>query len=220
MREEGIVGVIHEATYPRFDRDEKYRTRQVAATGAGLLWGAYHFGDATNPVQQANHFLSVVETAWRQTDARFRPSEVLLVLDLEHNGHYPGGTMRPDQAAAFAERIHERTGKYPGVYSNENWLRQLSRNAPGNSSYQRVLSKCWLWIANYHDLPRVSSPWSQWHMWQYTGDGVCGLPRATFPTRLANMRNAERSLFHDGRNTLNVFWKEQGWQPTALPPET
>src|SRR2546428_13376045 len=60
MKNEGIVGVIHEATYPRFDRDSKYRDRQMAALQAGLLWGAYHFGDATDPIRQADHFLSVV----------------------------------------------------------------------------------------------------------------------------------------------------------------
>src|SRR2546429_10009875 len=57
MKAEGIIGVIHEATYPRFDRDSYYGTRQNAATRAGLLWGAYHFGDATDPIRQAGHFL-------------------------------------------------------------------------------------------------------------------------------------------------------------------
>ena len=56
MKAEGIMGVIHEATYPRFDRDSYYGTRQNAATRAGLLWGAYHFGDATDPIRQASIF--------------------------------------------------------------------------------------------------------------------------------------------------------------------
>ncbi|TMP97079.1 MAG: hypothetical protein E6L07_03590 [Verrucomicrobia bacterium] len=60
MKSEGILGVIHEATYPRFDRDARYRERQVAATQVGLLWRAYHYGDATNPIRQADHFLGVV----------------------------------------------------------------------------------------------------------------------------------------------------------------
>ena len=60
MASEGIVGVIHEATYPRLERDARYYERQRAALEAGLLWGAYHFGDATNPIGQADHFLSAV----------------------------------------------------------------------------------------------------------------------------------------------------------------
>src|SRR5438874_8376190 len=63
MASEGIVGVIHEATYPRRERDARYYERQRAALEAGLLWGAYHFGDATNPVGQADHFLSAVAAA-------------------------------------------------------------------------------------------------------------------------------------------------------------
>ena len=34
MKSEGIAGVIHEATYPRFDRDSYYGSRKDAATRA------------------------------------------------------------------------------------------------------------------------------------------------------------------------------------------
>src|SRR5437773_11910692 len=59
MKSEGIVAVIHEAAYPRCERDVRYRERQVAAMQAGLLWRAYRFFDATNPIRQADHFLGV-----------------------------------------------------------------------------------------------------------------------------------------------------------------
>src|SRR4051794_12030595 len=125
MRAQGIVGVIHEATYPRFDRDNAYPSRQQAASRAGLLWGAYHFGDATDPVRQADHFLRVVSSSWVPSAGAPVGAGVLLVLDFEKNGHYPGGTMRADQAVAFVERIKERTAKYPGVYGSENRLRAV-----------------------------------------------------------------------------------------------
>src|SRR5438094_10598305 len=124
MKREGIVGVIHEATYPRFDRDSQYAARQQAAARAGLLWGAYHYRDATEPVRHADHFLSIVSGAWSQADPVSRPAGVLLVLDFEKNGHYPGGTMRADQAVAFVERIRQRTGEYPGLYSCRCNMRQ------------------------------------------------------------------------------------------------
>src|SRR5438045_6086945 len=89
MKREGVLAVIHEATYPRFDRDSYYGTRQTAAARAGLLWGAYHFGDGTDPIRQAEHFLGVVESQWRGPG--LRPKGILLVLDFEKNGHYPGG---------------------------------------------------------------------------------------------------------------------------------
>ena len=135
MKREGVVGVIHEATYPRFDRDSYYGSRQNAATRAGLLWGAYHFADATDPLRQAEHFLQVVASNWR--GPAIQPSGVLLVLDFEKNGHYPGGTMRADQAARFVERIKQRTGKYPGVYGSENRLRAVL-NARGVSAVYEI----------------------------------------------------------------------------------
>ena len=212
MKAEGIVGVIHEATYPRFVRDSYYGSRQGAATRAGLLWGAYHFGDATDPIRQADHFLGTVASQWHGPS--LRPDGVLLVLDFEKNGHYPGGTMRVDQAVAFVERIRQRTGKYPGVYGSENRLRAVLNNSKVSSADRRVLGNCWLWIANYHDEPQVSPPWSNWRMWQYTGDGKCDLrPRSAYPKSVANIRNAERNMFRGSRSAVEAFWQENAWRP-------
>jgi lysozyme len=87
MKSEGVAGIIHEATFPRFERDIRYRERQDAALGAGLLWGAYHFGDATDPVRQADHFLGFVAAArppmLQPLDAETQRPGVLLVLDFE-----------------------------------------------------------------------------------------------------------------------------------------
>src|SRR5438552_7971164 len=63
IKRQGVVGVIHEATYPPFTRDSKYLDRQMGALQAGLLWGAYHYDNAGDPIRQADHFLSVVSIA-------------------------------------------------------------------------------------------------------------------------------------------------------------
>jgi lysozyme len=211
MKAEGVIGVIHEATYPRFDRDSSYGTRQNAATRAGLLWGAYHFGDATDPIRQAEHFLGAVASQSR--GPALHPNGILLVLDFEKNGHYPGGTMRVDQAVTFVERIRQRTGKYPGLYCNEYRLRQVLSNARVTAAQRTTLTNCWLWIANYHFEPRNTAPWSHWSLWQYTGDGVCDLPRSAYPKGVANIRNAERNVFRGSPSMLEAFWQEHGWNP-------
>ncbi len=191
MKSEGIIGVIHEATYPRFDRDARYRERQVAATQVGLLWGAYHYGDATNPIRQADHFLGMVAaSAPAPLGPGKRRQGVLLVLDFEKNGHYPGGTMTVAQAVAFVERIRERTGKYPGLYCSEYRLRQMLYGPGVTAAQRRTLGNCWLWIANYHLKPRNTAPWDQWHLWQYCGDGKCDLPRSMYPKSVANIRRS------------------------------
>src|SRR5438094_7209421 len=212
MKSEGILGVIHEATYPRLECDAKYFERQQAATRAGLLWGAYHYANGTDPIRQADHFLSVVSNAWAQTDAASRPAGVLLVLDFEKNGHYPGGTMRADQAVAFVERIRERTGEYPGLYSGEYHLRQVLNSPKVTAAQRSMLTKCWLWIANYHYEPRATAPWDFWHLWQYCGDGKCDLPRAAYPISVANIRKAERNIFRGNRSALEDFWQNRAWQ--------
>ena len=218
MKNEGVLGVIHECTFPRFDRDSRYYERQRAAMEAGLLWGAYHYGDGTNPVQQADHFVSVVSALHPPSPPsdteKTRPG-VLMVLDFEQNTHYRGGTMTTGQAAAFVERIKERTGKYPGLYCSEYRLRQMLYGN-GTAEQRQILSNCWLWVANYHAEPRNTSPWPHWHMWQYTGDGKCGLrPRNMFPINVANVRRAERNIFHGTDATLRLFWQEHAWFPSG-----
>lgn len=217
MKNEGIVGVIHEASYPRYERDAYYASRHAAAMRAGLLWGAYHFGDATNPMRQADHFLNVVASSTPRIPLndpeKLRPS-VLLVLDFEKNGHYPGGTMNVAQAVAFVERIKERTGVYPGIYCSEYRVRQMLYGSGATAGHRQALSNCWLWIANYHFQPRNTAPWNSWHLWQYTGDGKCDLrPRSMFPISVANIRKAERNIFRGSNAALQAFWKEHAWYP-------
>ena len=219
MKRQGIVGVIHEATYPPFTRDPKYLDRQLGALQQGLLWGAYHYGNASDPVRQADHFLSAVSGAWAQANPAIRPSAgVLLVLDFEKNGHYPGGTMRADQAVAFVERIRERTGVYPGIYSGEYHLGQVLNGSRVTNAQRKTLTNCWLWVANYHKEPRATAPWSYWALWQYCGDGKCGLPRSAYPISIANIRKAELNVFRGSRTDLQDFWQQRAWQPSGGKP--
>ncbi|PYL08524.1 MAG: hypothetical protein DME33_07145 [Verrucomicrobia bacterium] len=217
MKSEGILGVIHEATYPAFERDSKYLEREQAATRAGLFWGAYHYANASDPIRQADHFLSVVSNAWAQANPATRSPGVLLVLDFEKNGHYPGGTMRVDQAVAFIERIHERTGKYPGIYSGEYHARTSFSSPRVSTTDKSILAKCWLWLANYSSQPRATAPWDFWNLWQYCGDGRCKLPRSAYPKSIANVIKAERNIFRGSRSALESFWQAHSWNPGEKP---
>jgi hypothetical protein len=51
-------------------------------------------------------------------------------------------------------------------------------------------------------------------MWQYTGDGVCDLPRSAYPKGVANIRKAERNIFRGSPAMLEAFWQEHSWNPT------
>lgn len=206
MREEKIVGVIHEATYPR-EGDPRYAERAEAAARAGLLWGAYHFGNSDDPIRQADEFVQFVAT--------HRPpgSGVLMVLDFEQNTHYPGGTMTVPQAIRFLEHVRARTGKYPGLYTNQNRVRDVLNHPSVDAASRKALQESWLWVANYHHTPESLAPWSSWMLWQYTGDGICDLPRASYPIRVANIAAAERNIFHGSDDALRSFWQEHAWRP-------
>src|SRR5206468_6961539 len=60
--------------------------------------------------------------------------------------------------------------------------------------------------------PRATAPWDFWHLWQYCGDGKCDLPRAAYPTSIANIRKAERNIFRGNRSALEDFWQNRAWQ--------
>ena len=214
MQRNGLEGVIHEATYPAYDHDSRYSYRQNEAGRAGLHWGAYCFGNSSDGRRQADYFLDFVASEWIQgATAASRPPGVLLVLDAEQNTHYPGGSMQVEQAVHFVERVHDRTGGYPGLYSNENWIKKIFNNPSIDAASRQTLSKCWLWIANYHVQPASTAPWARWTLWQYTGDGICGLPRSHYPTAIGAFRNAERTIFSGDRTELRRFWNEHAWLP-------
>ena len=64
LKELGIAAVIHKATQGTHYVDPTYPGRRRAAEAAGLLWGAYHFGEeASTGADQAASFLQTVGDA-------------------------------------------------------------------------------------------------------------------------------------------------------------
>jgi lysozyme len=154
IQQGGIVGVIHKATEGTGGVDPTYAGRKPQALGAGLWWGAYHFGVGADGTQQAQYFLSVVQPG---------PQD-LLALDFEQNPDGP--TMTIEQAEQFVTEIYNQTGRYPGFYSDA-----LAGSLLGDS-VSSVLANCWLWRAEYGAAPIVPPTWPTWTMWQYTESGT------------------------------------------------
>src|SRR5258708_29836001 len=103
----GIVGVIHKASEATGFTDKLYAARRKLATDLHLKWGAYHFFHGTEPVAEADHFLSVAEP----------DADTLVALDWEdvpHSASKTGvnaqmsGAPGASAARAFLERIEER----------------------------------------------------------------------------------------------------------------
>lgn len=119
----GIVGVIHKATQGVAFVDPTYAARRQAAANAGLLWGAYHFGTAADPVAQAKFFLRGASPAAKD----------LIVLDFEANPGNPANTMSLDQAREFIAALRDAQQTTPGL----TWtLWQYTDGHHGNAPFQ------------------------------------------------------------------------------------
>lgn len=182
---DGIVGVIHKATQGLGFKDNMYATNRQKAQDAGLLWGAYHFGDGSDPVAQADNFLNFVKP----------DDKTLLVLDFEENT--VGQTMTLDGARAFVNRINDQAKRFPGLYGGSFLKQQLgAQNDP-------VLANCWLWIAQYTLAPTPTVPknWPTWTMWQYT-DGTNG----SQPHSVQGVGTCDRDQFNGDMAALRQLW--------------
>ena len=180
----GIVGIIHKATQGTSMIDNMYEKNRQKAEGAGLLWGAYHFGTEADGGAQADFFLSKVNA----------DDKTLLVLDYEPNGN---STMTLDQARAFVSRVKDVTGRFPGFYSGSLIKEQLGGKPP-----DPVLSQCFLWLAQYGPEPtHIPQTWATWTMWQYTDGNVGPQPHA-----VDGIGNCDRDQFNGTVEQLQKLW--------------
>lgn len=185
VKNNGIVGVFHKATQGRTVVDAKYHARRQRALDVGLLWGAYHFGTKGNVAEQVDHFLEVTNPV--ATD--------LLVLDFEPNGE--SGTMTLSEAEQFVTLVNQRTGRFPGLYSGQSFIRE---KVGTNST--TVLKNCFLWIARYSsELPKVPPAWNTYTFWQYT-DGNAGAQ----PHQVPGIGRCDRDKFNGDLIALKKLW--------------
>lgn len=152
MRDFGIRGIIHKATQGTGYIDSAYLRRRSLALDAGLLWGAYHFADDSDPGRQVDHFLSAAQPG----------DQTLMALDWEPNGER---TMSRDQARLFLEKLDAALGRPAVLYSGN-----LAREALG-ASPDAFFGGHPLWHAQYSSKYRVHSSWAKPWLWQYAERG-------------------------------------------------
>ena len=188
----GMKAVFQKATQGLTYVDPTFDQNRQSAYSAGLLFGAYHFGQDADGVSQANHFLDTV-----QLDGKTLP-----VLDFESykpknkEGVVVDKTMSLEQAKAFITQVYDQTGMYPGLYSGSSFLRNLLPSA------DEVLSKCWLWLAEYGSHAVLPPGWDKWIFWQYT-DGVQFGPHQV---PVPGVGPCDRDLFNGTEEELVAFW--------------
>lgn len=184
-RAAGVLGLIHKATQGTGFSDPTYSARRDQAKQGGLLWGAYHFATAADPVAQARFFLRVANIA---------PGD-LVVLDFEVNEASPNNTMTLDQASTFISTVQDATGITPGLYGGAYLKEQMA------NSVDRTLATCWLWWAQYGPVPDIPPAWAAWTLWQYT-DGHHGIP----PFIVDGVGACDRDQYQGAADELQTKW--------------
>lgn len=150
VRGAGYVGVINKCTQGRGYVDVSYARRRAPAQKAGLLYGAYHYLDTSNPEQQAAHFLE---------QAKVDPF-TLMALDYEER------KVPLDNARRFMEAVKSRVGRYPWLYSGFLIKEQLG------TKVDPFWAQIKLWLSHFSETPKWPPCWEKPTLVQFTGDGV------------------------------------------------
>jgi lysozyme len=182
---DGIRGILHKASQGTGFADPAYAARREAAKNAGLMWGAYHFATAADPVEQARFFLRTASPG----------SQDLIVLDFETNEAKPSNTMNLDQAHAFIAAVQDATGTRLGLYGGAYLKQQVG------SAIDPTLQSCWLWWSQYGPAPTIPPNWATWTLWQYT-DGHHGIP----PFTVDGIGPCDRNLYQGASDDLQARW--------------
>jgi lysozyme len=157
----GIRGIIHKATTGGTGKDAKYAERRQAATDAGLLWGAYHWGTGVSVDKQVQNFLDTAKP----------DAHTLVALDFEPSG---SSTMSLAQARDFLTQIQQKLGRKAVLYSNGLIKSKLGKKVDPFFGTHR------LWLAHYNPKPVLQASWKKYWLWQYT-DSKKGLQPNTVP---------------------------------------
>ncbi|GAA1030963.1 hypothetical protein GCM10009565_69010 [Amycolatopsis albidoflavus] len=148
--------------------DPQFATNYAGAANAGILRGAYHFGlpDTSTGAAQAQFFLSH-GGGW-VSDGRTLPP----VLDIEYNPYSTADwtgwcyNMTPAQITAwitdFTTTIHDRTNRWPVIYTTNGWWNHCTGNNPGFAHDP-------LWIAAAITMP---ASWTDYTFAQTTTSGT------------------------------------------------
>lgn len=184
-KDSGILGVIHKATEGTNFVDHKYDEHRSGALAAGLYWGAYHFGIPGDVQDQVDHFLDIVKPS---------PTD-LLVLDFEERRPKPSMTLM--EAESFVEKIHVKTGRFPGLYTGQLFIQEQLGDRTDT-----ILKNCFLWIAGYSsDFPQLPAAFQTFTFWQYT-DGNSGLK----PHQVPGIGSCDRNKFNGDEADLRKLW--------------
>lgn len=170
-----VVAIIHKSS-EGLSADPKYSERKNKAKADGYLWGSYHLGKSGDPIKQADYYLKTVGI----------DSAELLALDIENLDTTK--TMSLFNAEKFILHVHNKTGRYPLIYCNDEVFQKISNTYSKNSTF----AKCGLWYARFKNkLPSLKKTvWESYVLWQFS----CELNCTTVGKCLYNVPGVEKDM--------------------------
>jgi lysozyme len=165
-KQAGAVFVYIKASQATYT-DPNFASNWQKAKAAGLLRGAFHYLDYTQPgTSQATYFANLLKAD---------PGELPPAVDYEQN--------RSDNNPALAlpfikdfltqmllqtQVFQKSTFKAPMIYTSPGFWAQYGEKT--NADYWMQFP---LWLANYTtaSTPQMPSPWPTWLFWQFTAKG-------------------------------------------------
>lgn len=193
-RDKRVVGVIHRSSIGR-RVDTQYLARRTIAKSRGYLWGAYHLGDSSDPIAQAQLFLDVVGD----------DPDTLLILDLEDTS--ASSMMNIPNAVRFMEYVYQATGKVPVVYANHSTTKALNSALAGNALFRA--SK--LWYARFRsdipDFPR--GIWNSYFLWQFSSEINCSKTGSCLYNVPGTQFDMDVNVFYGTRAALEAQWNNR-----------
>ncbi len=157
-KDKRVKFVFVKATEGKGYVDPLYRRNIRQARKAGLMVGSYHLlTSRSSATAQFLHFKSIV---------RKNEQDLIPVLDVEQKGIERGlccwkGKQLVDSVKVFAELVKKHYGKYPIIYTNEDYY---------NHELDAQLDRYILFIANYSREPILDGK-GKANIWQYSEHG-------------------------------------------------
>ena len=198
LAQSGCIGVIYKATQDTGYQDPTYEAARAACYAAGMLWGAYHFGEAGSVQGQVDNFLSY----------SLPTNDDLICLDLEDYGN---STMTLAQAKEWIASVEENLSR-PNqcvIYSG-NWIKERL----GDSISDPFWGVHRLWLCQYGTSPSWPPAWQVPWLWQFT-DGSVG-PQ---PHEAAGCGPCDMNAYPYDETQLADEWSGAGTPTPAPPPQ-
>ena len=148
-------------------QDSAFSANYTGSYNAGLIRGAYHFAlpNTSSPEAQADFF--VAHGGGWSADGKTLPP----MMDMEYNPYGDSCYGMSQQAlrdwiAGFSNRVHASTGRYPTIYTAQNWW------SPCTGDWDGLGGTNPLFVARYSSDPgTLPAGWGTWTFWQYSDSG-------------------------------------------------